>query len=143
MLKTEDSVSSFVDDRNSHSAASEDSEIDDLYDDLPAMDDEKHDRLTEIAEDTEQHEDANDHKDQQAFTDEAEREDENQELAKSEDEALDSDPELAGGEQSARNEDNLNTSALSTPHVSKPALLPVPEPHHETIALGQHHLWMI
>lgn len=140
-------------DWESSSASSEDSAVDrgNIY----ILDDEDSDRFSEIVGDSEQDGDAEEdkdqdagtdghkHKDQRTETDEEENEDKNRELGKGEGEALDESLDLSGGKQSARNGDTIDISTLSTPHGSKAALSPVIKPHHETIALGQHHLWMI
>ena len=40
-------------------------------------------------------------------------------------------------------EGNFHSNTLTLPQVSKPDPSPTPEPHDDTITLGQHHLWMI
>ncbi len=149
MLKTEHFESSTEHSWESSSAVSEDSGVDS---DNVYLDDEDDDQFSDIFEDSEQDGDAetdgdqdadtneHEHKDQLTDTNKEESEAQNPEQGKGEDEALDKNLNLAVGKRSARNEDNL---ALSTPHVCKPDPSPTPEPHHETIALGQHHLWMI
>ena len=46
-------------------------------------------------------------------------------------------------QESPLSEDNPHNQTPTSLHVSIPDPSPTPEPHHETIALGQHHLWMM
>ena len=46
-------------------------------------------------------------------------------------------------EESALNKHNIHNRTPNLPQISKPDPSPTPNPHHETIATGQHHLWMI
>ena len=86
--------------------------------------------------------DGHGNKAQRTNTDEEESEDKNRELGKGEDGALDENLGLAGGKHSAHNEDNIDISALSAPQVSQPDPPPTTEPYYDTIALGQHHIWI-
>ena len=52
-------------------------------------------------------------------------------------------PNTESSEESPLGEDNLQSNIPTLPQVPKSSPLPTPEPHHETIALGQHHLWMM
>ena len=46
-------------------------------------------------------------------------------------------------EKSLLHEGNLRSIAPTSPQTAKPEPSPTLEPHHDPIALGQHHLWMI
>ena len=158
MPKTEHLESSTGHSWETNSASSEDSEVDpnNVYiADQALPGDEEIDRFSEISGDSEQDGDADEDEDQDADTDsdepedqwtdtdEEESEEEDIEQGKHEDEALNETLDIAVDKRSPRNEDKLDPSALSTSQISKPNPSPTPEPHHETIALGQHHLWMV
>ena len=153
MPKTEHSESDTEPCWESDSASAEDSKVD-IHNNY-FLDDEDNDRVSDIVGNSEQDghaeedkdQDAgtngHEHKDQRTDTDKKESENHNPEQGKGEDEALNESLDLSGGKQSARNGDTIDISTLSTPQVSKPDPSPAPKSHHETIALGQHHLWMI
>ena len=160
MLKTEHLESSIGSSWGTNSAGSEESavdanNVDDGY--RCFFDDEDIYRFSEMSGDSKQDGDADEdededqdvyttghkHKDQRTDTDEEDSEDEDLEHGKGEDEALNETLDIAVDKQSARNEDETDINALSTPQTSKADPTPTPEPHHDTIALGQHHLWMI
>ena len=162
MPKTEHLESSTGHSWETNSASSEDSEVDphNVYiADQALPGDEKIDRFSEMSEDSEQDVDADEDKDededqdadtdwgeledQWTDTDEEESDEEDIEQDKGEDEALNETLDIAVDKQSAHNEDETDINALSTPQTSKADPIPTPEPHHDTIALGQHHLWMI
>lgn len=52
-------------------------------------------------------------------------------------------PTTASFEASPPDEDNLHSNIPILTQLPKSNPLPTPEPHHDTIALGQHHLWMM
>ena len=141
MVKRENLESSTGHSRESSSTSSEDSEID--VDNVLIRGDPFFDRFSETTEEPEQDGDADEDEDQWTETDEEESEDHIPGQVNGEDEALDENLDLAVDKRSARIEDEIDISTLSTPQVSKPSPSPTPKPHHETIALGQHHLWMI
>lgn len=58
-------------------------------------------------------------------------------------ETSNSKPDKESFEERAPDEDNLRSNMPTLPQVPELNRLPTPEPHHETIALGQHHLWMM
>lgn len=148
MLKTEHFESSTGHSWESSSAVSEDSAVDSDY---VCSDDEDNDQFSEISGDSEQDGDAeegedqdtdtneHEHKYQHTDTDKEESEAQTPEQGKGENEALNENLDLAVGKRSARNEDNL---ALSTPHVPQLNSSPTTEPYYDTIALGQHHIWI-
>ena len=52
-------------------------------------------------------------------------------------------PDKESSQESALDEGNLHSNTPILRNIPKPDPSPTPELHHETIALGQHHLWMI
>ena len=102
--------------------------------------------------------DGDEHKDPWITTDE--EEDESQDLDMYEADCEDQDTDMDRGEYDQQNielsgdqhessldtlhrEGNRHSKTPTSPQISNPDPSPIPEPHHETIALGQHHLWMM
>ena len=52
-------------------------------------------------------------------------------------------PDKESSQETPLNEDKLNNHTPTSAQVLESNPSPTPEPHHETIALGQHHLWMM
>lgn len=52
-------------------------------------------------------------------------------------------PNTESSQETPLNEDKLNNHTPTSAQVLESNPSPTPEPHHETIALGQHHLWMM
>ena len=60
-----------------------------------------------------------------------------------EDETSTPKPNIESSQATPLDEDTLQNPTPTLPQIFKPEPSPTPEPHHETIALGQHHLWMM
>lgn len=52
-------------------------------------------------------------------------------------------PNTESSQESPLYQHNLRSDNPSLPQVPESNPSPTPQPHHETIALGQHHLWMM
>ncbi|KAK0512874.1 hypothetical protein JMJ35_004891 [Cladonia borealis] len=52
-------------------------------------------------------------------------------------------PDKESSQDTAPDENNLHNPTPTLPHLPESEPLPTPKSHHETIALGQHHLWMM
>ena len=81
--------------------------------------------------------------DQDTDTDSDEEDHQNTNPSGDEDKASNSKPAKESAQDTPLDKDSLHKPTPTSPQVSKPDPSPTPEPHHETIALGQHHLWMM
>ena len=76
-------------------------------------------------------------------TDSAEEEIQNTNPSGDQDETYNQKPDKESSQETPLGKDNLHSNTPTSPQVSKSNPSPTPEPYQETIALGQHHLWMI
>ena len=76
---------------------------------------------------------------------EADNEDQDTDMDEDEDEDETSNlkPNKENLEKSLLYEGNLHSNIPTSPQISKPEPSSTLEPHHDPLALGQHHLWMI
>ena len=81
--------------------------------------------------------------DQDTDMDSDEEDHQNIDANEDEDEISNLKPNKENLEESSLFEGNLHNPTPTSPQLPESNPLSTPEPHHETIALGQHHLWMM